>query len=115
LEARAHRRYRVWLPIRLSGDTVEASIAVSKDASEGGMLMSAVEALGVGTRVTLIFTVPGDDPVDHRVDGVITRIGPNQDDPHGAWPFRVAVKFDSTLPGLSGALAEMETELTRSK
>ena len=79
------------------------------------MLMSAVEALEVGTKVSLLFTVPGDNPVDHRVDGVITRIAPNTDDPHGAWPFRVAVKFDTTLPGLSEALAEMENELSKPK
>ena len=102
-------------PVRLGGDTVEASIAVSKDASEGGMLMSAVEALEVGTKVSLTFTVPGDTPVDHRVEGTITRISPNTDDPHGAWPYRVAVKFDMTLPGLADSLAEMETELARPK
>jgi hypothetical protein len=115
LEARAHRRYRVWLPIRLSGDTVEASVAVSRDASEGGMLMSAVDALAIGTKVTLTFTVPGEPPVDHQIEGTITRITENADDPHGAWPYRVAVQFDSALPGLSATLAEIEDELSRSK
>jgi hypothetical protein len=105
----------VWLPVRLTSDTVEASIAVSKDASEGGMLMSSVDALEVGSKVSLLFTVPGDEPVDHRVEGVITRITPNTDDPHGAWPYRVAVKFDEQVAGLSSLLEEMENELSRPK
>lgn len=79
------------------------------------MLMSAVEKLEVGARVTVRFTVPGERGEDHTAEGTITRIAPNTDDPHGAWPYRVAVKFDAPLPGLSEALAEIETELSRSK
>lgn len=118
MEARTHRRYRVWLPVRISGETLEASFAVSRDASEGGLLMSAVEPLEVGARVELQFAVPtmDDRPVEeHHLAATIVRVEPNRDDPDGAFPHRVAVKFDAPVPGLEASLTVIADELARPK
>ncbi len=44
VESRAHERFRVWLPVQVSSDTIEAAIGVTKDASRGGLLMAATVA-----------------------------------------------------------------------
>lgn len=121
-ESRAHRRYRVWLPIRVTTDTLEGVIAVSRDASVGGLLMSAPnlgdDALAVGAKIELTFALPpvdGAPPLDQKVTGSIVRLEPNPDDPEGPWPFRVAVRFDAPLAELEGPLSDIASELSKSK
>jgi hypothetical protein len=118
VEGRAHDRYAVWLPVQVSGDEIEGAIGVSKNASEGGVLISATGPLDIGARVTLTFTLigtDGKDPTEHAIPGTIVRVDPNVDDPDGAFPFRIAAKFDQPLVGLGNVLAAMEVELLRSK
>lgn len=116
MESRAHPRYRVWLPVQLAADTLEASMAVSRDASEGGMFLSASEPLAVGMALQVTFTVlESGVPRTHEARATILRMEPNQDDPHGLWPYRVALRFDTPMPGLAAALAEMQEELERAK
>ncbi|MGZ3423207.1 MAG: PilZ domain-containing protein [Polyangiales bacterium] len=123
-ESRAHRRYRVWLPIRVSSEGLEGVIAVSHDASVGGLMMSTPalgigdETLEVGARVELMFALPPVDeapPLETKVAGSVVRIEPNADDPEGPWPFRVAVRFDAPLAELEGPLSDIANELGKSK
>lgn len=116
MEHRVHARYRVWLPVQLTGDTLEGMVAVSRDASEGGMFLSASEPLLVGTRIHVTFTVlESGIPHTHEAEAVCLRVEPNADDPHGLWPHRVALRFTAPVPGLSGALEAMQRELAELK
>lgn len=116
MESRVHPRYRVWLPVQLAGDTLEGALAVSKDASEGGMYLSASEPLGIGAAVRVSFTLlEGGEPRTHETTGEITRMERNTDDPHGPWPYRIALRFHQPMPGLSAALEQMQRELERVK
>jgi hypothetical protein len=93
-------------------------IAVSRDASVGGLMISSPEALAVGARVELTLALPPVDeaePLERKVHGSIVRLEPNADDPHGPWPFRVAVRFDEPLAELESALAGMAEELAKPK
>jgi len=104
--------------VQVSGDEIEGAVGVSKNASEGGVLISATTPLEMGTRVTVTFTLigaDGSDPTHHKVPGTIVRVDRNDDDPHGTFPFRIAAKFDQPLVGLGKVLAAMEVELLRSK
>lgn len=107
----------MWLPVQLAEGTLEGSLAVSKDASEGGMFLSSTEALDVGAEVLLSFTVLDGEGGSrtHTTPAIIVRVAPNTDDPEGLWPWRVAVRFAAPLAGLESALADMQRELERVK
>lgn len=121
MESRAYPRYRVWLPVQLTGDTLEGNLtegalAVSKDASEGGMFVSSTEPLAVGGTIRVSFTVlEAGEPRTRETSAEITRMERNLDDPHGPWPYRVALRFHTPIPGLAEALQEMQRELERVK
>ncbi len=102
VEQRQRERARVWLPIRVQwgGTPTTAageSLAVTYDASDKGVLMLAARAIPVGTRVSLTFDLPEDPPRARTGEGRVVRAGPNEDDPHGLWPFRIAVALDAPL------------------
>jgi len=106
-EQRHDERAKVWLPIRLTSDEGEVP-AVSADASEMGALVLAPRALAVGSRVTLSFDIPGNPPTVRTTMGEVVRSESNVEDPHGLWPYRLAVTFDSPVPELDAeALAPL--------
>ena len=116
MESRAYPRYRVWLPVQLTGDTLEGALAVSKDASEGGMFLSSSEPLTLGATIQVSFTVlEAGEPRTHETSAEITRMERNLDDPHGVWPYRIALRFHTPMPGLAEALQGMQRELERVK
>jgi hypothetical protein len=79
-------------------------IGVSYDVSAAGVRVSCSHALEVGADVTVSIEVPGASPVVREVRGRVIRIGPNEDDPEGLWPHRVAVEFDERIEGLEALL-----------
>lgn len=116
VESRAHERFRVWLPVQVSSDTIEAAIGVTKDASRGGLLMAATEPLTVGTEVSLTFTLPddaGNEGSERTVRARIVRMERNADDPHGPWPFRVAVQFLDVVDDLDLVLRQVGERLSQ--
>jgi len=56
----------------------------------------------------LVFRVTPADTEEHRVRGEIVRVEENEEDPHGLWPMRVAVAFESDLPQLKDILQQMD-------
>ncbi len=111
VESRRHERFRVWLPVQVSSDTIEGALGVTKDASKGGLSMAATEPLAVDTVVSLTFTLP--DETERTVQARIIRMDRNVDDPHGPWPFRVAVQFLEQLDELDGVLKAMEERISQ--
>lgn len=108
-ERREHARYAIWFPVHVSpaDATAKTIVAVSKDASSTGISISTASKFEVGEKVTVAFRVPPDTGAEQRVDGRIVRFAANAEDPHGLWPFRIAIAFDTPLPDLERLLAEV--------
>lgn len=107
-ERRRARRYRVWLPMRVEADGATLGIAVSHDVSTTGVLMGTADAFEVGKALTITFQGTPKHPEEQRATGKIVRVDANEVDPHGLWPYRVAVEFESAVPELASILEETD-------
>ncbi len=96
----------MWLPLRLRWEGGE-TLAVTYDVSDKGVLALAATAVAVGALLTVTFDVPGDPPHERTGAGRVVRAGPNEDDPHGLWPFRVAVALDAPLEAFAVELQSL--------
>lgn len=104
VEQRERERSRVWLPMRVRWDGGDA-LAVSYDASDKGVMMLTTRAIGVGQRVRVTFEVPGSEALTGT--GLVVRVGPNDDDPDGLWPHRVAVALDEAMEAFERELLRL--------
>jgi len=109
-ERRERARHEVWFPVRIDAATIGEHIAVTRDVSSGGVLLSSRSSLEAGTKVTISFKVLPDDEVEHQVVAHIVRVEPNPEDPDGLWPLRVALAFDHPVPELESALSQAEAK-----
>lgn len=113
VDQRERRRTRVWLPIRVHWEGGEG-VAVTYDASDKGVLLLMTEPLEVGTRVTVTFEVPGEPGKPARKErtgeGRVVRSGPNEEDPHGLWPHRVAVALDEAVEAFAEEIGPLSRE-----
>jgi hypothetical protein len=100
VERRHNPRYELWLPVAIDG--LEASIAVTHNASENGLYVVTSTPAEVGAKVSVSFEVP-EGGVEFHAEGTIVRAGRNEDDPYGLWPYAIAVQFESPLPDLTQA------------
>ena len=80
-------------------------MAMNHNIGAGGMLMVLGADLSVGQSVRVTFRIPPGD-VERQLQGTVLRIEPNEEDPEGSWPMRVAVAFDDVEPELAPLLAE---------
>ena len=105
-ERREHARYAIWFPVQISPADADAgaALAVSKDASSGGISISSATPFEAGAKVKVTFLVPPDTGDERRAEGTIVRIEANPDDPHGLWPFRIGIAFDQAIPDLEEQL-----------
>lgn len=115
-EQRERERSRVWLPVRLRWQGGEG-FAVTYDASDKGVLMLTTQPIAVGMRVAVIFDVPGEQGAgpasgsrERTGSGRVVRSGPNDDDPYGLWPCRVAVALDEAVAAFSEELGRLAKE-----
>jgi hypothetical protein len=105
VERREHGRIRIWFPVQVDAEDVGQQIGISYDVSRGGILISAAQRMEVGKEITVTLRLlPIDAPVEKVVRGRIVRMGRNDDDPDGIWPFRMAVEFAEPIPELEGYL-----------
>ncbi|APR88220.1 hypothetical protein A7982_13569 [Minicystis rosea] len=113
VDQRERRRARVWLPIRVRWEGGEG-VAVTYDASDKGVLLLMAEPLAVGTRVSVTFEVPGEPgktALKERTGaGRVVRAGPNEEDPHGLWPHRVAVALDEAVEAFAEEIGPLSRE-----
>jgi phosphoenolpyruvate carboxylase len=78
-------------------------MAMTHNIGAGGMLMVLGSDLTVGESVRVTFRIPPGD-VERVLQGTVSRIEPNAEDPEGAWPMRVAVVFENVDPELTPIL-----------
>lgn len=102
-ERRAHERFVVWFPVSMSDDAGEG-FAVSKNISQTGILVATGDRLEVGAKVQLQFRVLPVDDSPRTLEGTIVRTMTNDEDPHGAWPFKVAIEFAGVAPEIEALL-----------
>jgi len=113
MERRA-QRYTVWLPVRI--EEHEDGMAVSHNASGRGMLIVTASQVEVGASITIVVRIPPEGGEEKRVHGKVVRVEPNNEDPDGMWPNRIAIEFDSSVPEIEKALhALVEAGLARAQ
>ena len=56
------------------------------------MLVASAATLKVGQKVKVTFALPGTG-AERSTKAIIVRIEPNDDDPEGTWPNRIALQF----------------------
>jgi len=103
-ERRAHQRYRLWIPARIEGEDRPSRLAVGHDMSQKGSLMVTRSKLLAGEHVRLFLRIPPDGDEEQEIAARVLRIGANDADPNGLWPFQIAVEFDHPVPGVEELL-----------
>lgn len=103
-EKRSYQRYTIWFPLTLKLPDREIW-AICRDASPGGVLISAVTPLEKGTKLELHFRVtPGNDQ-ERIVPASVVRQELNRDELVLAFPYRLALEFTSPMQDLLDELS----------
>ena len=109
-ERRERARHEVWFPVRVDSEKIGEHVAVTRDVSSGGVLLSTRSAPEEGARVIVSFKVLPEDEVEHQVVAHIVRVEPNPEDPDGLWPLRIALAFETPVPELESQLSAAEAK-----
>lgn len=99
-DRRTHHRYPVWFPVTAVREGKPPVWSICRDASGGGVLISAIAPLDVGEPVKLLFRLGVNEP-DRSIDAKVLRTIDNDDELLLAFPYRLALEFivrDETLP-----------------
>jgi hypothetical protein len=108
-DRRQHRRYRLWVPARIEGESDAddgGQLAIGHDISQKGSLM-VTRAPGpeVGSTIRIFVRVPPDAPEERMVRARVLRATANQNDPNSMWPIQIAVEFDEADPEIERIIA----------
>lgn len=98
-------RFVVWLPVRV--EELPEGMAVTHNASGGGVMMVTASVLELGAPVTISLRIPGNGSSDTTVHGRVVRVEPNREDPEGLWRHQLAIEFDELVPELEKILGEL--------
>jgi hypothetical protein len=107
-DRRTHHRYPIWFPVTVERRDGKPVWSICRDASAGGVMISAVAPLDVAETVTLSFRLDLKEP-ERRIDARVIRTIDNDDELLLAFPFRLALEFidrDDTLPAALQRRAE---------
>jgi hypothetical protein len=77
-------------------DGVDAGIAVTHNASQNGLLIVTKAHAKIGMAITVSFENI-ENVVPTKVKGRVVRVGRNEEDPDGLWPYALGVEFDEPL------------------
>jgi hypothetical protein len=103
-EKRFYQRYKIWFPVTLHLGDKEVW-AICRDASPGGVLLSAALPIEVGAHVKAYFKVTPKSKAERAIEAKVVR----QEDSVGelmlAFPFRTALEFAQPVPDLLDELA----------
>jgi hypothetical protein len=106
-EERRARRRNVWLAVK--SENLREGIALTHDASPHGVLMVTASTLEVGAEVSLELRLPSPPGGARHLRGRVVRVERNEADPHGLWPYRMAVEIEPAAPELGPMLAAIES------
>jgi hypothetical protein len=98
-EKRLYQRYALWFPVTLVANGHELW-AICRDASAGGILVSSVLPLEVGTKVVAKFRVAPNAAEERAVRAEIVRNTANKGDLVLAFPYRLALRFAEPITAL---------------
>ena len=105
-EKRIYERYPIWFPVTLAVDADGREVwAICRDASPGGVLVSAAAPLDVGTKLVARFRVSPDIRTERAVHAKVVRQELTSDELMLAFPYRAALEFTETVPDLLSELA----------
>ncbi|HVH40980.1 MAG TPA: PilZ domain-containing protein, partial [Labilithrix sp.] len=102
---RTFRRYSLWFPVTLKAGNREIW-AICRDASAGGIHISSVFPLEIGTKVTARFRVSPNEKLERTVEAEVVRSDFNEGELMLAFPFRLGLRFAAAVPELSDELGD---------
>jgi hypothetical protein len=103
-EKRSYERYQIWFPVTLKTDRGEVW-AICRDASPGGVLVSAVSPLELGATVTAVFRVTPTEKEERSLLARVVRQEVNEGELMLVFPYRAALELTPAVPELLEALA----------
>lgn len=109
-DKRSYHRFKIWFPITLDIDTREVW-AICRDASSGGLLVSAESTLDVGTKLVARFKVSPRARAERVLDATVVRQGASVGELMLAFPYRAAVEFTKPVHDLLDDLARFSDTL----
>lgn len=85
-------------------------MAIGHDASARGLLMVSANSMETGARLSLTLKLPPDLTRQISVNARVVRVEPNDEDPEGIWPHRIALEFEGADEEIDRALRELEEQ-----
>lgn len=105
-EKRGYQRFAVWFPvtIRVPDEPGAEVWAICRDASAGGVLVSATAEIDVGAKVELRFRLDPHETAEHVTRAQVVRHEQTRDELVLVFPYRMAFEFASPHTELLEAL-----------
>ncbi|MCC6216191.1 MAG: PilZ domain-containing protein [Polyangiaceae bacterium] len=107
MDRREHERLRAWIPVTVQGE--RGGIAVTHDASRGGLLLVTAERLADGQEVAIELRAPDGGPETLHLRGRVVRSEANPRDPDGLWRWQAAIQFEGDVPAIEALLHRLES------
>ena len=105
-ERRSGKRYECILFVRFGDRGQGEWAAISRNASQSGLLMAVGKRVEVGEELTLTFRV-APDTEEREIKGTVIRIEENAEGPQSYWPHRVAVEFVEPMTDMMPILEQL--------
>jgi hypothetical protein len=114
-EKRTFLRYALWFPVTLivEGKDGEADAeywSICRDASPGGIQVSSLTLIPIGTVVSACFRVAPHGAPERSIEATVVRSETSDDELMLAFPFRLGLRFTTPVPEL---LDELERQTRR--
>jgi hypothetical protein len=93
-DRRDETRHTAWFSVRLDAGELGECMALTRNVSRRGTLLCSAERFTVGAPVTIEVHLQAGEEPPRRIQGTIVRLTPNDEDPDGLWPYKIAVEFD---------------------
>jgi Tfp pilus assembly protein PilZ len=105
---RKHIRYLAWFPARIERSQAMTQVGITHNISQGGAMIVCNTRWSPGETVSVTLRVP-ESSQEKIISGRIVRVEPNEEDPDGSFPHRIAIQFDEPMPELESVMQRIET------
>lgn len=105
---RKHHRHIAWFPARIERSHAVTRLGITHNISQGGALIVCNSTWSEGDVVTMTLRVPGSFE-EKTVAGRVVRVELNTEDPDGAFPHKIAIQFDETMPELESVMEKSQS------